>query len=954
MLLDQYWTLHWDVRAEAAEVMKSMASAGHGDSVYLALEDVVQQSAGTSRRSSVSQDEAEAEAADEEDGGDPSAEDAGRVLYTTAELKDALRPTSSSQPTPAAVRGNAARRMALSQQAQTPVGLAPLQSHRHQLKHKQSNQKPTQEQGQMQGQEHRKTLSEMLAPLSTRPGTLSLSQFADNSTSPSPSTSASMSQLSSPTGSQQGDSVKKKYRHRKKKHRPVTSALHGKTAVSQTTKPKATPTSQHSQPSSVTMNADHSDDKHSDQAHLKPSLDMSSISARDMASPEVGEQQLSVEARTETQTQTSLQGSAEFVISRETEILVSSTRTVDAVLSPVQESYESGEDESDDSPTLPLPEPSATMEVISSEEKVMYPEIECGQRIPESQPVTLPESSSDALSASFEDQNHHFDSLEQTQELDFEEFASYNNSQGTPSPPPSSSPPLPSLPISPESPAIPINFKAGSPTLDLGSVSQQGVEEQSPVVASVSKEQSPLSDEESDELEVWHPSLQSVRSSNGSESPSESEPGPGSMVTLEYDNSDEAPVTQALSQRSESPAVTGTLFSLDKEQDTDERTSKDKEISSGVGISTRSLRTRSTSTPEATGVHIPTVIAARRGQDNENATDVAVKGRRLLRRQRTPEPVIEIKVPRGSQSLAFVNIPTATNTKNRDARNNHASLSRGQDDTDYTVPDKDDGENHHSSSESSDGSSDDHNSDIADEEDGEYGRGTRRMTRARMGRTSKRLEKQRNTSTYQIGGQALSGATGSSSNGQSFKAHQVFYEASIGTSSKPFSSISESAQDTKEYAAGNTNTGTQNGERDQESTHQEPVDGHGSASQEESDDTESSDDTPVLSRKRQRRAPPTSSSNSTSRARDTTKETSRVGNSLPSLRAATTPDLEMDQVIEDQPADLPEQGPDTTLQSEDSESDDEWDVRRLKRIWKKYNISWPLRDRRAESEAKQK
>ncbi|KAF9565489.1 hypothetical protein EC968_004075 [Mortierella alpina] len=72
------------------------------------------------------------------------------------------------------------------------------------------------------------------------------------------------------------------------------------------------------------------------------------------------------------------------------------------------------------------------------------------------------------------------------------------------------------------------------------------------------------------------------------------------------------------------------------------------------------------------------------------------------------------------------------------------------------------------------------------------------------------------------------------------------------------------------------------------------------------------------------------------------------------MRATTTPDLEMDQVMEDQSADQPERETEMTVQSEDSESDDEWDVRRLRRIWKKYNISWPLRDRRAENEAKQK
>ncbi|KAF9565487.1 TEL2-interacting protein 1 [Mortierella alpina] len=67
MMLDPHWTLHWDVRAEAAEVLKSMASAGHGDSVYLALEGVLLQSAGAGKRSTAAQDADEI--TDEEDGG---------------------------------------------------------------------------------------------------------------------------------------------------------------------------------------------------------------------------------------------------------------------------------------------------------------------------------------------------------------------------------------------------------------------------------------------------------------------------------------------------------------------------------------------------------------------------------------------------------------------------------------------------------------------------------------------------------------------------------------------------------------------------------------------------------------------------------------------------------------------------------------------------------------------
>ncbi|KAF9206973.1 hypothetical protein BGZ49_001454 [Haplosporangium sp. Z 27] len=84
MMLDTNWTLHWDVRLAASEVIKSMAIAGHGDSVFLALDEIIEsQESGTNQ-----------------------------VRFTTAELTDSLRPSpsSSSQPTPSSVRGNAARK----------------------------------------------------------------------------------------------------------------------------------------------------------------------------------------------------------------------------------------------------------------------------------------------------------------------------------------------------------------------------------------------------------------------------------------------------------------------------------------------------------------------------------------------------------------------------------------------------------------------------------------------------------------------------------------------------------------------------------------------------------------------------------------------------------------------------------------------------------------------------
>ncbi|CAO3565336.1 unnamed protein product [Mortierella alpina] len=956
---------------------------------------------------------------------DPASDDVARVRYTTAELKDALRPTSSSQPTPAAVRGNAARRMALSQQAQSPVALAPAHTNRHPPKHKQNQQRPTQEQGQGQGQE--RTLGSMLAPLSTRLGSQSLSQLGDISSSPSPSTSASMSQLSSPSGSQQGDSIKKKYRHRKKKHRPVTSTLHDKIGTPQPTNLKRTPTTHTatrlSQQSPLMMDADHSDNKHDDQKQTQSPTHLGTTSTREMVSSKVSEQHVVVEVQTRTQTQASPQESTELVSSQETETTISSTRAADSVLSPVQEAYESGEDESDDSPTLPLPEPSASVEVTNSEEQAMYSEIECGQRIPESQPVTAPKSTSDTSSVSSEQQDDHFDMFEQTQELDldlreqtqeldFDEFESYQKSQGTPSPPPSASE------SSLASPATPINLKAGSPALDLGSVSHHSVEEQTAVAAGVSKEQSPPSSgEDSDEQEVWHPSLQSVRSSNGSESPFESGPGPGSMVTLEYDASDDAPVTQAISQRSESPPVTGTLFSLDKDRGTSERANNDNETLSGGRNSTRTSRVQSASTPENTGVNIPEVTAARKGQSSGNGRDVAVKGRRLSRRQRTPEPIVEIAVPSryeesehsnsptespaGSQSLAFVSIPTSTSVRNRDVRNRQASLSKDLDDAEYSAPDEpDDGSrNSHSDSSESD-SSDGQSSDITEEEDAEYGRPTRMMTRARTGRTSNRLEKQRDalgidsparrTRSSRQKSEHREGADDDGPSRHTRLADRRSMErhdpavldspskrtrASMRLRSEHPASPSpmpqrvlrtrrSTRQVTPTLAPKRTpaaaprrrilTRGSRNNDEDGDPTPQKAVNGHESTTGEGSSDSDGSDGTSLLSRKRPRRAPPASSSLSASRARDTRQGRSRVTHSPPSVRAATTPDLEMDQVEEDQMADQPEPEAGMALQSDSSESDDEWDVRRLRRIWKKYNISWPLRDRRAESEAKKK
>ncbi|KAF9391547.1 TEL2-interacting protein 1 [Podila verticillata] len=43
MVRDQYWTLHWDVRMAAMDAIKSMALAGHGDSVWLVVRETVEE-----------------------------------------------------------------------------------------------------------------------------------------------------------------------------------------------------------------------------------------------------------------------------------------------------------------------------------------------------------------------------------------------------------------------------------------------------------------------------------------------------------------------------------------------------------------------------------------------------------------------------------------------------------------------------------------------------------------------------------------------------------------------------------------------------------------------------------------------------------------------------------------------------------------------------------------------
>ncbi|KAF9433499.1 TEL2-interacting protein 1 [Entomortierella beljakovae] len=42
MMLDSNWNLHWDVRHAASEAIKSMAIAGHGDAVFLVLDNVIE------------------------------------------------------------------------------------------------------------------------------------------------------------------------------------------------------------------------------------------------------------------------------------------------------------------------------------------------------------------------------------------------------------------------------------------------------------------------------------------------------------------------------------------------------------------------------------------------------------------------------------------------------------------------------------------------------------------------------------------------------------------------------------------------------------------------------------------------------------------------------------------------------------------------------------------------
>ncbi|KAF9184978.1 hypothetical protein BGZ51_003016, partial [Haplosporangium sp. Z 767] len=184
------------------------------------------------------------------------------VRFTTAELTDSLR-RSSSQPTPLPVRGNAARRISLSQQASQSQSHArsparsPARSHKHQSGSQSKSPSTSQSQSQSQSQsrsqwqrspqydtqEHpHSRISQLFQQLSNVSETSYIS-----TSSQATSSQASTSQMSSPV-SQNGDgpssqkNSSKKYRHRKKKRPlPVTSPLHGKNSSQNTVHVAGTP-----------------------------------------------------------------------------------------------------------------------------------------------------------------------------------------------------------------------------------------------------------------------------------------------------------------------------------------------------------------------------------------------------------------------------------------------------------------------------------------------------------------------------------------------------------------------------------------------------------------------------------------------------------------------------------------------------------------------------------------
>ncbi|KAG0207648.1 TEL2-interacting protein 1 [Mortierella sp. GBA30] len=641
MMLDRYWTLHWDVRVKAAEVIKSMAIAGHGDSVYLVMDEVVQQSESNRPERQIVSDQEERRDEDEkEDEGakmcldilafmdtyqDQASASAGHIQFTTAELKDTMRPSQSSLPAPAVIRGNAARRTPFSQQHHSSLA----------QRHARSDQSQT-------GQQYRRATIPMPSP--SHPEWDVVSQLSENITSTS--ASSSTSQLSSPASTQSAQSSKKKkHRHKKKKkHLPVTSPFHDIAGSSQTQKPKATTTSQQQRRTTQ-------EEWRKTQECLDGDDDDVEKESKDNREPK----DTVVEEKTVTTLVSTTTSTTE--LSDPSDALTAGT--AESALSPVLEgsaiiNTADGTEEADISMTWKIP---------TSSEITSYSQIECGQRMPDSQSMSSTESPLASFSLGFDEQDLYSEEPDQRLDGEVMEYASYQDALITED-----------------------SIREGSVSVNLTSVEQQEIAVDSTIAADgYRKEVSPTLDWEPDESHYEiQLSLQSIRSSNGSDST----PDPDSRSTndLKHITDDAASTSEERSQYTDPLPMTGLHHTHDlghnqgivchPEEDRNKAASESNlpEVSESrskqsrklmVGeteeaqrMPSRSSRVRSSLTPDLQTGTVSRVsdersvipmeeelVMVSSGEVKEEKKSTAPEGSRSSERRRSSERLVEVVIP---------------------------------------------------------------------------------------------------------------------------------------------------------------------------------------------------------------------------------------------------------------------------------------------------------------------
>ncbi|KAF9928222.1 TEL2-interacting protein 1 [Linnemannia zychae] len=114
MVLDREGQLHRDVRAAAAEVIRSMAEAGHGDSVYVVLDEVVQEQDTIAAQTYSTELSAEAKGEEQYGLQTSTRKQRAHIRFTTSNLVDSMKRPEKKNTKPIrrliVSRGNAANR----------------------------------------------------------------------------------------------------------------------------------------------------------------------------------------------------------------------------------------------------------------------------------------------------------------------------------------------------------------------------------------------------------------------------------------------------------------------------------------------------------------------------------------------------------------------------------------------------------------------------------------------------------------------------------------------------------------------------------------------------------------------------------------------------------------------------------------------------------------------------